>query len=71
MEILKIYGNFYREGNCFYSLKEVLEPKDFTITIVDNGKIEYSIRVDKKAELIIKGKNKLKYGCSSRSKYES
>ena len=33
MEILKIYGNFYREGNCFYSVKEVIDPKDFTATI--------------------------------------
>ena len=50
MEILKTYGNFYREGNCFYSVKEVLTPKDFTATIIDKGKIEYSIRVDNKAE---------------------
>ncbi len=50
MEIFKMYGNFYRSGNSFYSVKEVLEPKDFSTTIVDKGKVEYIIRVNKKVE---------------------
>ena len=53
LEIFKIYGNFYRSGTNFYSVKEVSEPKDFSIEIVDKGKIEYTIRVDKKAETSI------------------
>jgi hypothetical protein len=57
IEIFKIYGNFYRSGNNFYSVKEVSEPKDFSITIVDKGQIEYTIRVDKKAETSIIKKN--------------
>ena len=50
IDIFKTYGNFYREGKCFYSVKEVLIPKDFNARVVDNGKIEYTIRVDKNAE---------------------
>ena len=53
MEIFKLYGNFYRSGDCFYSVKEVTEPKDFSVTIVDKGQIEYTIRVDKKVETSI------------------
>ena len=53
MEIFKTYGNFYRSGDSFYSVKEVSEPKDFSITIVDKGQIEYTIRVDKKVETSI------------------
>lgn len=53
MEIFKTYGNFYRSGNCFYSVKEVPDPKDFSVTIVEKGKIEYSIKVDKKVETSI------------------
>ena len=57
MEIFKIYGNFYRSGDSFYSVKEVTEPKDFSITIVDKGQIQYTIRVDKKVETSIIKKN--------------
>lgn len=42
-QIHETYGTFYRSGQSFNSVKEVLEPKDFKTTIVNEGKIEYTL----------------------------
>ena len=52
-QIHVIYGNFYRSGKSFYAVKEVLDPKDFSVLINDKGKIEYRLQVDKKMETTI------------------
>ena len=52
-DIHKDYGNFYRSGDHIYSIKEVSEPKDFTATIVNKGKIEYTINIENKDETSI------------------
>ena len=49
-QIHAIYGNFYRSGKSFYAIKEVLEPKDFSVSINDKGKIEYRLQVGKNME---------------------
>ena len=49
-QIHAIYGNFYRSGKSFYAIKEVLEPKDFSVLMNDKGKIEYRLQVDKNME---------------------
>jgi len=47
-QIYEIYGTFYRSGKSFNSVKEVLEPKEFKTSIADEGKIEYTLQIDKK-----------------------
>ena len=56
-QIYETYGIFYRSGKSFNSVKEVLEPKEFKTSIVDEGKLEYTLQIDKKAKTstIIKG----------------
>ena len=63
-KILENYGAFYQSGKSFYSLKEVLEPKDFSLEIESNEnktKFEYRIQVSKKTEtfMIKKGQTDL------------
>ena len=52
-EIYETYGIFYRSGKSFNSVKEVLEPKEFKAPVVDEGKIEYTLQIDKKAKTTI------------------
>ena len=52
-QIHEIYGNFYRSGKSFYAIKEVLEPKEFSVVLSDKGKVEYKLQVDKNAEKTI------------------
>ena len=49
-EIHQKYGLFYRSGNSFYAIKEELNLNDFKVSIENKGKIEYNLKVDKKAE---------------------
>ena len=49
-QIYETYGTFYRSGKTFHSVKEVKAVKNFKISIVDKGKIEYTLQVDKKAK---------------------
>jgi hypothetical protein len=58
-EIKKNYGYFYQSGKSLYSLKEVLEPKDYSIEIAgDHSKIEYTLQIDKKGDTFIIEKGK-------------
>ena len=52
-DIHKDYGNFYYSGDHIYSIKEVLEAKDYKGTIVNKGKVEYIISIDKKDDTSI------------------
>ena len=52
-DIHKDYGNFYYSGDHIYSIKEVLEAKDYKGTIVNKGKGEYIISIDKKDDTSI------------------
>ena len=49
-QIYETYGTFYRSGKSFNSVKEVSEPKEFKTSIADEGKIEYTLQIDKKAK---------------------
>ena len=49
-EIHQKYGLFYRSGNSFYAIKEELNLNEFKVSIENKGKIEYNLKVDKKAE---------------------
>ena len=49
-QIYETYGTFYRSGKSFNSVKEVSEPKEFKTSIADEGKIEYTLEIDKKAK---------------------
>lgn len=58
-KIKEIYGYFYQSGKKLYSLKEVLEPKEFSVEIAKDTKINYTLQVDNKSEFttIKKGQN--------------
>ena len=49
-QIYETYGTFYRSGKTFNAVKDVAEVKDFKITIANDGKVEYTLQVDKKAK---------------------
>lgn len=52
-KIYNTYGIFYLLGKSFCSVKEVEveEPKDFTESIAEKLKIEYTLKAIKKAKL--------------------